>query len=158
MSVRAQEPVSEPQPLTLKRRQPRPSCHLIGGGMSKGGVTHSSPPRMISALGQLSSAPSRRPRLPRDPMGLVRVCTSVASRPDAAAGRCGSCTCAQSGRLRAIRAESASPGTPWSPRAEFSHSLPPGSRLSKRLLRVAPGGPRERLQSGPLVHASLRCP
>lgn len=58
MSVRAQEPVSEPQPLTLKRRQPRHSCHLIGGGMSKGGVTHASPPRMISALGQLSSAQS----------------------------------------------------------------------------------------------------
>lgn len=138
MSVRAQEPVSEPQPLTLKRRQQDIAViSVLEEGCRRAG---SYTPRLKNDLSPGAAQFSAVSQAP-PPKGHYGACARVHQR-----GLEAGCGCGKVRKLhlravwaafRRLGAENPAPGT-LEPARGISHSLPPGSRLSKRrLLRVA---------------------
>lgn len=89
-----------PQPLTRKRRRSGSSARLVGAERRRAG-----PPGVTSRLTQLRSAPPRTPGPRRRHTKRVRMCTSVAARPEAGAGRKWS-SAARRGAARGGRARS----------------------------------------------------
>lgn len=87
-----------PQPLTRKRRRSGSSARLVGAERRRAG-----PPGVTSRLTQLRSAPPRTPGPRRRHTERVRMCTSVAARPEAGAGRKWSSAARRgAGRARAV--------------------------------------------------------